>query len=354
MLSIKGLAKTRTVTFSNSGLALSYDNRGHNLTITLKGYDIAVPLDIDRLELPMLLKQLRDEARLGEVKLAAWENPDIRDLDKKISKAQRIALSYYIAMSYITNNEVGTRDIWVVFRDLHHSLISYLRHRSVATELLSRYKVAILSCHVKGYSIGDIPAIEDVFEACGLSRQNYIFYLLMMLDGMSSKIVFDMQDKFILSVDEFERETTEFIERKDTQKLCMYHVQRSLAFVVKSHKLSPSDLAHELSIATQTAYNIARPLRSKEYAENHARRAMTNMVNRIIQSYTKHASKVRLVEGAERSIATHVSLDATFGAWWDGSTFDPETSADVFLNTLAFSEDRMLAHIDSTRGVVAA
>lgn len=357
MLSIKGLAKAKTVTFSNSGLALSYESRGQNLTITLKGYDIAVPLNIERLELPLLLKQLRDEACMGEVKLNAWDNPEIRDLDKKISKTQRIALSYYIAMSFITNSEVGTRDIWLVFRNLHHSLISYLRHRSIATPLLAKYKVAILSCHVAGYSLGDITKIEDTFEACGLSRQNYIFYLLMLLDGMSSKIIFDMQEKFILSVDEFERETKEFIDRKDTQKLCTYHVMRSLPFVLKSHKMAPSDLSNELIIATQTAYSIARPLRSKEYAENHARRAMTNMTQRIIQAYTTHESKIRLVEGNENSIATHVSLDAYaagfFTVNFNTDNFDPDTSADLYMTTLAYSEDSMIAYLDTKRGVAA-
>jgi len=346
MVSISDLMKKR-VLFSNSGLVLTHDNRNSLLNISLrdsntgKGHEIGLPIEAKQLEIVNFLTNTYADAKRGFVQQSAWENPEVK-LDASINSAQKIALGYYVMLSFLCNSETGTRDIWLVFRTIHHSLISYLRNRAISNEILMRYKVALLSCHLSGYTIADISKIERMFEVCGLNRQNYIFYLLLVLDGMTDNLVFDKQEKFVLSVANMEREKKEFISQPSIKKLCLYHAHKKLRFITESNRFSPEDMANELQMATQVAYTTVRPLKSIAYSENYARRSMTNTVNRIIHAYTTYESRKRLVAGVDGSVNTHFMLTDSITKSEIDVSFQ-----DNLANSLAFSEDRMIDYLDA-------
>jgi hypothetical protein len=349
---ISSLTK-KNVVFSNSGLAMSFDKKTTNLNLTIKGYDITVPVDLTQLEVRNFLTMTLKEARKGNLQQNAWENPEV-NLNGKMNEAQNIALAYYIMQSFINSNGFSTRDIWIVpaFRGFHHSMLSYLRNRAITNELLMRYKVALLICFVKGYHLGDLSKIERTFEKCGLSRQNYIFYLLFLLDGTFENIEFDDQEKFILSFNSMENEKIDFIESASISRLCMFHTQKRLRFIVESHNLSPHEMANELKIATQIAYTTVRPLRSRAFSENYARRAMTNMALRIIHAYTHYPDKIRLVKGEHGSEGTHFSFDTLSGAS-SNIPHDPTWDDDCVKSSLSYSEDVMINYLDMKRAQAA-
>jgi hypothetical protein len=343
MLSIAGLMK-KNVVLSNSGLVLNYSAKTSILDFTITGHMISLPIDLHRLEVVNLINSTILDAKNGYITQAAWENPNVK-LDGKMSKAESIALGYYIMLSFIDSGTCGTRDIWLVFRGVHHSLLSYVRNRAISNQLLLRYKVALLSCHFAGYGINDIHKIERTFARCGLSKQNYIFYLMMILDQTCENIVMDHNDKFILSVDSLEQETDEFINASDITKLCLFHTHKKLRFIVNSQKSSPQEMANELRMATQVAYTTVRPLKSKEYSENYARRAMTNMVSRIQHAYTHYEGKIRLVAVKDGFENTHVLMPSNFSK----DTLDPLYTDDAVKSSLIFSEDSMIDYLDSKR-----
>ncbi len=232
-----------------------------------------------------------------------------------------------------------TRDIWLTFRDIHSTLLSYLRNRAIANQLLLRYKIAILSCHLSGYGLTDLYKIERTFKNCGLDPENYIFYILFLLDGYNHDVEFDDQEHFILSVEEMERETKAFTGTTSITKLCHYQTSMKLQFIVDSQRISNNDMVNELIIATQLAYSTVRPFKTKAYSENYARRTMTNTALRIIQAYTKHKSKIRLISGEHGSEATHELLTE------NTKNIDPSFHSSL-ASTLAYSEDDMIAYLD--------
>ncbi len=343
MLSIGGFLK-KNVVLSNSGLVLNFNSKTSILDFTITGHMISLPIDLHRLEIVNLLNATIIDAKNGHIQQAAWENPEIK-LEGKLTKAEMIALGYYIMLSFIDSGVCGTRDIWLVFRGVHHSLLSYVRNRAISNKLLLRYKVALLSCHFAGYGIQDIHKIERTFARCGLSKQNYIFYLMMVLDKMGKDITIDHNDRFILSVENLEHETNEFIDNPAITKLCMYHTHKKLRFIVNSQKSSPEEMANELRMATQVAYTTVRPLKSQEYSENYARRAMTNMVSRIQHAYTHYDGKIRLVSSNEGFENTHVELTGNFSK----DAVDPLFTDDSVKSSLIFSEDAMIDYLDNKR-----
>lgn len=343
MFSMGGLLK-KNVTLANSGLVMNYNTKTSILDFTITGHLISLPIDLHRLEIANLINAIVGDAKNGHIQQAAWENPDIK-LDGKLSKTETIALGYYIMLSFINSGVCGTRDIWLIFRGVHHSLLSYVRNRAISNKLLLQYKVAMLSCHFAGYGIQDIHKIERTFARCGLSKQNYIFYLMFILDKMNNDITIDHNDRFILSVESLEQETNDFIDNPAITKLCMFHTHSKLRFIVNSQKSSPEEMANELRMATQVAYTTVRPLKSKEYSENYARRAMTNMVSRIQHAYTHYEGKIRLVSSKDGFENTHIAITGNF----DKNTVDPMYLDDSIRTSLVFSEDAMLDYIDSKR-----
>ena len=172
-------------------------------------FELNIPLEIDQLELPVFLQEILHDGRRGEVSQSAWENPEIKDMEKTLTGSMSLALSYQILLTFF--NLQGTRDIWLTFPNVHHSLLSYLKNRAFISPLLMRYKIAMITCVVKGYGINDVNKIERVFEKCGLSRQNAIFYLLFSIENREHDLKFDTQDVFVLTVEDMEREIDEFL-----------------------------------------------------------------------------------------------------------------------------------------------
>lgn len=342
-MSIKGLLK-KNVVLSNSGLVLDFNTKTNVLSLTSESYNLVVPIDLPSLEIVTFINQTIADAKKGYIQQAAWENPDIK-LDGSLSRAEQIAFGYYIMLSFLNNSQCGTRDIWLVLRNVHHSLLSYVRHRAVAHKLLLRYKVAILSCYISDYGVMDIPKIERTFAKCGLSKQNYIFYLLMLFDRSLEDLKFDKQERFALSVETLEAETKKFIEHPQISKLCWYHTHKKLRFIVTSNKMNYNEMVNELQCATQVAYTTVRPLKTKEYSENYARRAMTNMVTRIIHAYTTYEEKKRLVADGDSFQNTVIQLEQ------DGASLrshEPSFDHD-FAACLHFNEDYLIDRIDQGR-----
>lgn len=341
MLSISGFIKAKPVNLLNSGLSLTYYPKKQFVSMEYEGYDIGMPISADTLEIVNLLTNELEDARSGSILQSAWENPIIQDLNKSINSTKKIAISYYILLTFLRLGR--TRDIWLAFRGIHHSLLSYLRNRAVNTQLLMmRYKVALLSCHLNGYGLRDIAKIQRTFEKCGLHGNNYIFYLLLVLDGLADNLTFDTQDTCVLSVPEMESETKQFIDTPSILRLSMYHTYKKLRFIVESQKISPEDMSRELVMATQVAYTTIRPFKTKEYSENYARRAMTNTVNRIIHAYTTYPSLMRLISTEEGSVNTHVMITETT------SGYDSSYDADI-VASMRFNEDALIEHLDRYR-----
>lgn len=342
MLSISNLIKPKTVQFLNSDMNLLYSTRESLISLNVRGTHVTVPMEFQSLEIVSALSSILDDARSGHLPQNVWENPEVKDLDKKISPTQRIVLSYYILLSFLGKCE--TRDIWQVFKgQVHHSLLSYLRNRIITRKMAMQYKVAILSCHLERYTIMDLKKIERTFINCGLAPENYIFYFLLYLDGLND-FTFDKQVSFILSPEEMDQETQRFIETTSIKKLCLHHAHKSLSFICNSHKMSQEDLASELAIATQTSYTIIRPFKTKAYSENYARRTMTNTVSRILHAYTKYESKIRMVKTGDGGFEnTHITLN--------DQTKNIDTTFDQLSHTLGYSEDRMIEYLDAQRSL---
>lgn len=346
MLSFSKLIKPKSVLFLNSGLNLAYSTRETTLSINIRDTHVAVPIEHKSLEMVSAISAILDDARSGYLPQNAWENPEVKDLDKRISATQLITLAYYIQLSFL--GKCQTRDIWQVFKgQIHHSLISYIRNRIISKDLAMRYKIAVLSCYLSGYSLLDIDKIERTFRNCGLNPDNYIFYFILILDGLNN-FQFDSQESFILSPESMDVETKKFIDTTSIKRLCNYHTHKSLSFILKSHRMASDDLASELAIATQTAYTIVRPFKSKAYSENYARRAMTNTVSRILHAYTKYESKIRMVQREDGVFEnTHIVLDDSSAQNID-SSFETHSA---MASTLGFSEDRMIDYLDARRSI---
>lgn len=343
-MKLRGVLKTG-VHLTNSDTKLRF--RKGVLSVTTMGYDLGIETDLGDIEVVQFIDKTMSDLRNGYAVQSAWENPEIRDIEYNFTSSQKLALGYYIMLSFVMNSECGTRDVWAVFKGVHNSLISYIRHRAVASHLLLQYKIAILTCKTRGYTVADSYKIQQVFLNCGLDAQNYIFYLIMLLDGMDRKIVFDQQDKFILSVASIAEEASDFIHNKQTTRLCAFHAHTKLAFITQSQRDTPQDMINELLMATNVAYLTSRPLRSRAYSENYARRTMTNMVNRIIHAYTTYEGKVRLRSDTDGYQNTHMELnDKTFTM-----NFNPQFDHAI-VEAANFNEDRMIAYLDEYRAIV--
>lgn len=340
MTDIRAYLKSNSNVNFKGGLAIKYNEYGRYCTISYPGkFELAVSVDAEQIELLSFLDGVIEDAQNGHVLQATWENPNIKGMDVSMTKSTRLAIGYRILLTFL--NVETTRDIWLNFPNVHHSFLSYLRNRSLSQLLLMQYKVAILTCHIKGYSLGDTQKIEAAFEQCGLHRHNSIFYVLFLLEQHSNKITFDDQDVFVLTVDNMEFETEEFLNQKSTYKYCLGHAHKSLSFIWKANRGGPQEMANELMTATKVAYTTIRPFKSRAYSENYARRAMTNMVTRIIHAHTKYESNVRIISTQNGYESTHVMLtEAT-------KDFDPTFSA--LEKSVGFSEDHMLDYIDSKR-----
>ena len=330
--------KNQNCTFLN-GLSLRYYPVNRQTTVQYKDiFELAIPTEINQLELPNFMLETQHDAQKGHIIQSAWENPEIKDLDKALTGTTLIGLSYHILLNFL--NLQGTRDIWLNFPGLHHSLISYMRNRAIITPMLMQYKIAMLSCCVNNYTLHDLAKIERTFERHGLSRQNAIFYILFAIEKRQETIDFDTDDICVLTMPDMEEEITTFLNQTSTFRLCRYHVAKKLLFIVESNRYSKDEMTNELMVATQIAYSIIRPFKSKLYSENYARRSMTNMVNRIIHAYTNYDSKIRIINKGNEYENTHISL-ANLSVSALDATYDP------IQNSMLFSEDHMISYLDS-------
>lgn len=337
-------AKTRQSYRFKNGLGVRYYPVGRYAQIDYAdAFELNIPMEIDQLELPVFLQEVLADGRNGDISQSAWENPEIKDMEKSMTDSMVLALSYQILITFF--NLQGTRDIWLTFPNTHHSLISYLKNRAFISPILMQYKVAICTCLVKGYGLEDNSKIEKVFEKCGLSRQNAIFYILFTIENREKELTFDTQDVLVLTVKDIEQEIEDFLNETSTYRLCRYHVNQKLLFIVNANRYSKDEMANELLVSTRMAYALIRPFKSKTFSANYARRAMTNTVNRIIHAYTHYDSKIRLVEGADgMSENTHRDISNL-------DVLSINGDSDLLKTSMLFNEDSMIDYLDRVRAV---
>lgn len=322
------------------GIQLNYFKEGYS-SITKEGIEVALPGYVSNLDITVLLDDLTNQLETGTSHIAAWENPEIK-YNRKMYVSEKIAIGYWSILAYLGLKD--TRDLWKQFDRHHSTYLSYLKNGVFASMLVGQYKVAFLTCYLQKYDIEHITEIKEVFAQNQLHRDNYIFYILFLMEERYGSLFFDTDDVCILTVADLDQENEEFIS--SIMPLFMYHVTQSLAFIVSSHRLSNLDMVNELSAATSIAYLRARPFHSKAYAQSYAKRALTNMVPRIIYAYTHYDSKKRMVTDGDGYTNTHLGLTALTAQSGFNVTASSTVDSDQLNNSLFFGEDRMHDYLD--------
>lgn len=308
----------------------------------INGDSTYIPISLDELELYSSLHRSYVEVQTGDLRIPAWGNPSVTY--GKMTRTQMLVASYLCLMTFMQIRE--TRDLWVSLPNVPNTQLSYMKERAQSDDFLLPYKVAMLRCLYARYKYHDIDRIKDEFSAVGLHPSNYVYYLLFILSKDYRLLKIDNSQPFILDYQSLLNESADFSSRKDTQKLCYFRTHKQLSFIVGSHNLDPHDLATELLMNTLVAYRIARPMNSIAYSENYARRAMTNVANRIIYAHTHYLSLKNIEQDS----------DGTFVRRFRSMTDVEETPSaevldiDAFRNSVLFNEDVMLEKLDRRYG----
>ena len=316
---------------------LNYDRHGF-LTILKQGIEVAAPCSINNLDLVSFMKESVNDLLTGDMKISAWENPDVA-LPSKIYDSEYIALSYWILLSYV--NLKDTRDLWKKFTRQKSTFLTYIKNNLFASQLINQYKIALLTCYLHKFDLSDLDKIKQVFVRNNLHENNYIYYVLFIMEERYGSFTFDNSDVCVLTGEDLDREAQDVI--KENMPLFMWHTRSSLSFIVSSHRMNQFEMINELATATQIAYNRVRPFKSKAYAESYAKRALTNTVNRIIYAYTHYDSLKRLISTDDGYVNQQLELTSNATA----KDVHPE-ACDIYqsLSSLSYSEDALLDRID--------
>jgi len=323
-----------------SAVAVRRDNI---LQLDVHGRSYYVACDPHNLEIFKFLSDAHTDAVEGTLTGPLWMNPNVEVKRRGVKPTELFALSYFLLKKFL--GLCDTRNLWAILPSVPKSMTSYLKDRASFTKLVIPYKVAMISCWERDYTIGDLGAIEQTFVDCGLSKDNSIFYVLAVMAGDMEDFALQHDEPYVLTVSALNKEVDEFSNK--SFKLCYYQVHKKLRFIASSHRLDFSDLATELLSNTIVAYRLARPMRSRLHSENYARRALTNTVMRIIHAATTYDHLNQLWQGDDGSfVSRNLSLSSNFE-----STFGEAgcIHSESLQSSVGFNEDVMLERLEQSR-----
>lgn len=300
-------------------------------------------VDVNNLELYATLSSAYVETATDRLVLTPWSNPKVDTAS--MTRTQLLLAAYLTALTFLKIRD--TRDVWMAFPTLPNSMLSYILGRATSSaSYIMPYKVAILQCLYRRYTLKDLDAIRNTFEDNGLHGENAVLYLIFIMSGNFRELKVDASEPFHLCLNTLTQEANDFISTPSISRLAHYRAHTQLTFIAKSHNIDVNELASDLMMQTLVAYRIARPCHTRPYSENYARRAMTNIANRIIYAHTHYDSKINIKRDAAGDFI---------------SRFAPVPNIDVlhptsevydfsqYRESLLFNEDTMIDRIDQKR-----
>lgn len=212
------------------------------------------------------------------------------------------------------------------FSKIDKKIVDEAKDNVFASFDLVKYKIATMKCITrKLHPERHLNKIGEVFEDCGLSREDRVLYCLAYyngdLDPFKQKMR-EMEGLFVMSCEALKRETDDPVFLREISKTASYFAYQKISFIAHGNRLGIDSLMNDLRMRAVQAYYWVRPFHSKLHAINYAKSAIQGWAWCLKDYYNDPARERTRPDGFGGHENTIVQLTEENDTSTDGYTED--------------------------------